>query len=324
MSASIPSVANLPATRRKQNARLRRSLDRLARGAFAAAAVFAALLLLFIFLMLIIRAAPILKERSLVQILAGQIWKPGSGLFGLLPFFLGTIWTTGLGMVFAIPLSLLTAVYLSEYAAPLTRSLAKPILDILAGIPSVIYGMWGVLVIVPWVQNSLSPTLKTWFPQIPLFVSKNPTGYSILTAAIVLAVMTAPLMIAIMYEVIHAVPGGIRESSLAVGANRWQTIKYAVLPKASSGILAAVVLGVSRALGETMAVLMVVGNVANIPVSIFDAAYPIPALIANNYGEMMSIPLYDSAMMTAALLLLIMVLIFNISASIVLRRRTTV
>jgi phosphate transport system permease protein len=97
-----------------------------------------------------------------------------------------------------------------------------------------------------------------------------------------------------------------------------------MLPKASSGILAAIVLGVSRALGETMAVLMVVGNVANIPVSIFDAAYPIPALIANNYGEMMSIPLYESAMMTAALLLLIMVLIFNISASIVLRRRTTV
>lgn len=300
MAVDSPSLLN-PAIRPKRNPTLRRRLDRTGRGLFAAAAVFAAALLLAIITVLMVRAAPILKDHSLVAILTGSVWKPAAGQFGLLPFILGTLWTTGLGMVFAVPLSLLTAVYLSEYAAGLTRGVAKPILDILAGIPSVIYGMWGVLVIVPWVQNSLAPAMGQIFPTVRVLVSSNPTGYSILSAAIVLAVMTSPLMIAIMYEVIHAVPTGIRESSLAVGANRWQTIKYAVIPKAADGILAAVVLGVSRALGETMAVLMVVGNVPNLPISIFDAAYPIPALIANNYGEMMSIPLYDAAMMTAAL-----------------------
>jgi phosphate transport system permease protein len=116
------------------------------------------------------------------------------------------------------------------------------------------------------------------------------------------------------------VPDGYREASLAVGATKWQTIKYAVLPKTLPGILAGVVLGASRALGETMAVLMVVGNVPKVPSSIFDPAYPLPALIANNYGEMLSIPLYDAALMTAALILLLIVLVFNVLSTLLLRR----
>lgn len=320
MAAIIPP-SPAAGSRPKRKAGTRRGLDRSARGLFASFALFAIILLAAILITLFIRTLPILRQHSLVEILTGSVWKPSSGQFGLLPFILGTLWTTGLGMIFAVPLSLLTAVYLSEYATPFTRTMAKPILDILAGIPSVIYGMWGVLVIVPWVQNALSPALRRLLPGIGLFQTSNPTGFSILSASIVLAVMTAPIMIAIMVEVIHVVPTGLRESSLAVGANRWQTIKFVIIPHAFSGILAAIVLGVSRALGETMAVLMVVGNVATIPQSIFDAAYPLPALIANNYGEMMSIPLYDAALMGAALLLLCIVLIFNVAASIILRRR---
>jgi phosphate transport system permease protein len=132
--------------------------------------------------------------------------------------------------------------------------------------------------------------------------------------------MVTPVIVAVTYEVLQTVPQGLREASLAVGATRWQTIKYVVLPKALPGVIAAIVLGFSRAFGETIAVMMVVGNVPQMPQSIFDAAYPLPALIANNYGEMMSIPLYDAALMGAALILLLVVLAFNLVAVLALRQ----
>ncbi|KPL76476.1 phosphate ABC transporter permease [Bellilinea caldifistulae] len=292
----------------------------MARRLFSISAGFIFLVLFAIVTMLVQRSLPLWQNVSLPDFLTGRVWKPDQGLFGLLPFILGTFWTTGLGIAFALPLSLFSAIYLAEYARPLTRTVIKPVLDILAGIPSVIYGMWGVLVVVPVVQTTVAPLFSRAFPGIGLFQSSNPTGFSILSAGIVLAIMIAPILIAIMYEILLAVPVGLREASMAVGASRWQTIKYIVLPKATSGLIAAMILGTSRALGETMAVLMVVGNVAALPRSLFDPAYPIPALIANNYGEMMSIPLYDSALMAAALFLLLIVLSFNILSSLALRR----
>ena len=198
---------------------------------------------------------------------------------------------------------------------------AKPIIDLLAAIPSVVYGVWGILAIVPAVKW-LGPVVDQVLGFIPIFKSNNPTGFSILAGGIVLAVMVAPFIIAVTFEVLQTVPRGVREASLAVGATKWQTIRFAVLPHTLQGIIAGVGLGMSRSLGETMAVLMVVGNVAKMPSSIFDTAYPLPALIANNYGEMMSIPLYDSALLTAALLLLVIVLIFNILSTLLLRRIT--
>jgi phosphate transport system permease protein len=135
----------------------------------------------------------------------------------------------------------------------------------------------------------------------------------------VLGLMIVPFIIAVTFEVLRTIPEGSRQASLAVGATKWQTIRHAVLPQALPGISAGVVLGASRALGETMAVLMVVGNVARVPSSIFDPAYPLPALIANNYGEMMSIPLYDAALLGAALVLLLIVLVFNVLSTLALR-----
>jgi phosphate transport system permease protein len=137
---------------------------------------------------------------------------------------------------------------------------------------------------------------------------------------VVLAVMVFPIIIAVAQDVIRAVPGGLREASLALGATRWQTVRRVVLRRAWAGVMAAVVLGFSRAFGETMAVLMVVGNMPQVPRSIFDAAYPLTALIANNYGEMMSIPLYDAALLGGALILLLIVLVFNFVARLVLVR----
>jgi phosphate transport system permease protein len=244
------------------------------------------------------------------------------GEFGFAPFIYGTLWVTMVAMIIAVPVCRLCAIYLSEYAGPRTRAIMKPILDVLAGIPSVIYGVWGLITVVPLIDHVIGPGLNGVLGFIPLFRATNPTGFSILAGGMVLGLMVTPVITAVAYEVMQTVPHGLREASLAVGATQWETVKFAVLRKSLPGILAGVVLGFSRAFGETMAVLMVVGNVAQIPHSILDAAYPLTALIANNYGEMMSIPMYDAALMLAALILLIVVLAFNVAATLVLRHVT--
>jgi phosphate transport system permease protein len=299
---------------------VRRRKDRLAEKLLWLNSMVPLFIVVAILAALLIRTRPILTSHSIGELLTAQVWAPLKGEFGFYPFIMGTVWVTMLAMLLAVPPCLLTAIYLAEYARPSLIALTKPLIDLLAAIPSVVYGVWGLATIVPWVQGFLAPTLGKWLGFIPLFATHNPTGYSVLAGSIVLAVMVAPFIIAVTYEVMRTVPHGLREASLAVGATRWQTIKYAVIPQTLPGIIAGTVLGVSRALGETMAVLMVVGNVARPPSSIFDPAYPLPALIANNYGEMLSIPLYDSALLSAALILLLIVLFFNITSTLILRR----
>jgi phosphate transport system permease protein len=295
--------------------------DQRARRAFSIITLLPVFLILAITIGLAMRAWPIVHaSHSLTDTIFGTIWKPEEGLFGFWPFITGTVWVTVVGVLLSVPPCLLVALYLSEYAHSLTRSIAKPVLDLLAAIPPVVYGVWGLLAIVPFVQSVVAPLSKRWLNFIPLFQVKQPTGFTILTGGIVLAVMIAPLIIAVVYEILAAVPNDLRHASLAVGATRWQTIRGVVLPRVLPGIVAAVVLGASRALGETIAVLMVVGNVPKVPTSIFDAAYPLPALIANNYGDMMSIPLYDAALLGAALVLLVVILIFNVLSTLVLQR----
>ena len=278
------------------------------------------LLVPLIAIALFLRAYPILAAKPLPELLLSTAWYPLKGSFGFFPFIMGTLWVTVGAMLIAVPLSLLTAFYLAEYASDQIRTLTKPLIDLLAGIPSVIYGIWGILIIVPFIEHYVSPTLNRWLGFMPLFRSDNPTGYGVLAGSAVLAVMVFPIIIAVTDEVLRAVPQGLRETSLALGATRWQTIKHVVLRHALAGVIAAVVLGFSRAFGETMAILMVVGNVAQVPKSIFDAAYPLPALIANNYGEMMSVPLYDAALLGAALILLLVVFAFNLGSRLLLLR----
>jgi phosphate transport system permease protein len=176
-----------------------------------------------------------------------------------------------------------------------------PVIDILAGIPSVIYGMWGILVIVPFVGDVLAPLLHV-----------KSSGYSILAGGIVLAVMCIPYMLNMLIETFNAIPMGLKESALSLGATPWECIKHVLIKKSLPGIISAFGLGLAKAFGETLAVMMVVGNMVNISMNPFDAAYPLPALIANNYGEMLSIPMYDSALMFAALILLIVILAINL------------
>jgi phosphate transport system permease protein len=298
----------------------RRAKDSAARWSMAALTVAATLLVPVMAVALALRARPILAGRSIWELLFSTAWRPLQGLFGFYPFIVGTLWVTGVAMMISVPPALLTAIYLAEYAGPRTRNLIMPLVDLLAGIPSVVYGVWGMLAVVPVVQETVAPALGRWLGFIPLFRSDNPTGFGILAGAVVLAVMVVPIIIAVAYEVIDAVPRGLREASLALGATRWQTIKRVVLRRSLPGVIAAVMLGFSRAFGETMAVLMVVGNIPQVPHSLFDAAYPLTALIANNYGEMMSVPLYDAALLGAALILLSVVLGFNIVSRLVLVR----
>jgi len=298
----------------------RRTQDKLANRGLFLLSTLPFILIVLIFAALLRRFWPILSATSLWDLLTGQVWKPIQGLFGFYPFIMGTIWVTTVTMILAIPPCLLAAVYLVEYASSRLRAVIKPVLDLLAAIPSVVYGVWGLAVIVPWVKGFLGPFCQRWLGFIPLFNSENPTGFSVIAGSLTLAVMVAPFIIAMTYEVLQTVPEGMRQASLAIGATRWQTVRYVLLPHSMAGIIASIVLGASRALGETMAVLMVVGNVAKVPGSIFDPAYPLPALIANNYGEMMSIPLYDAALLGAALILMVMVLTFNIGSTLVLRQ----
>ena len=265
-------------------------------------------LALLIFCGLLWKAGPILQTVPLGDLLFSSSWFPMKNSFGLLPFITGTLAVTGLAMILSIPICMMTSIYLSEYTGRRFREVARLVIDILAGIPSVIYGLCGVLVIVPFVS------------ELGNLLGVSTTGYSLLAGSLVLAVMVIPFIISISVEVLRMVPDPVRESALALGATRWETVKYVVLQKAKRGLLAAVVLGFARAFGETMAVLMVVGNVARVPSSVFDPAYPLPALIANNYGEVMSIPLYDSALMTAALILMLVVAAFSLTAHYTLLR----
>ncbi len=287
----------------------RNSIDTTARYAMLIPTIVVSLLVVIVAAVLFLRSEQIISLVPLTELLLSSSWKPLAGEFGFYPFIMGTIWVTALAMVIAIPISVLSAIYLSEYAHPKVRSTVQPALDLLAGIPAVVFGLFGIIAIVPLVRDQLAPLFGV-----------ATTGYSVLAAGLVLAIMVFPILISITYEVLRTVPREMREGSLALGATHWETVKHVVLRKAYPGIIAAIILGFSRAFGETMAVLMVVGNVAQVPESIFDPAYPIPALIANNYGEMMSIPLYDSALMFAALLLLVIVVAFNIAAQLVMRQ----
>jgi len=279
-------------------------------------------LVVVILIALVIRSSPLLETGSVWELLSGNIWLPFQRQFGFYPFIIGTLWVTVLAMLLTVPPALLTAIYLVEYATPQTRSFMKPLLDLLAGIPSVVYGVWGVVAIVPLVQRIGESWLGRTLAGIPFLAPTNPTGYGILSGSVVLGIMVMPVIVAVSYEVMDAVPRELREAALAMGATRWETVKHAVLRDAFPGVVAAVLLGFSRAFGETMAVLMVVGNVPRVPRSIFDPAYPLTALIANNFGEMLSIPLYDAALMGAALVLLVVVLAFNVVSALALRGAT--
>lgn len=285
--------------------------DKIAGGIMTAFTVFSMILVVAMAIGLYMKSADILQEHSLWDLLTASEWKPMKNQFGFLAFIVGTFYVTGVSIVIALPISLLMAVLLTEYSRSVIRRYIYPLLDILASLPSVIYGVWGTLVIVPLISDVVGPAVRT-----------ATSGYTLISGAIVLSVMILPLLVSLFIEIFDNVSRELREASLAVGATRWQTTKHVVLRAGLPGIVASTVLAISRALGETIAVLMVCGNLIIIPHSLLDACYPIPALIANNYGEMLSLPLYESALMFAAFILFFVVLLFNLGARIYLKSLT--
>lgn len=302
----------------------RRLREALTKHIFAATTLLVSSLLVVFTVMIVTRSWPLLAAYPPAELLSGQRWLPNQGLFGFAPFIWGSVLVTSLALVIAVPPALLSGIYLAEFTSTRTRNMLKPVLDLLVGIPSVVYGLWGVLFVVPLVRDHIAPwsdrTLGHW---LPIFARTNTSGYGLLTAGLVLAIMVFPFIVAIADEVMRTVPRAMREAALALGATRWEATKLIVRRSAAAGLAAAVILGFSRAFGETLAVMMLIGNTPQIPRSLFDAAYSLPALIANNYGEMMSIPLYEGALMTAALLLLSVVLIFNLLTSFMVHRLTS-
>jgi len=251
----------------------------------------------------------ILEKHSLTELLFTKEWSPWNNKFGFLTFIISSMWVTTFAILISAPLCLLSAIYLTQYSKAIYLKIIQPVIDILAGIPSVVYGVWGILIVVPFVSEYIAPVFNA-----------DTSGYSILSGSIVLSIMIIPYILNILIEIFKTIPDELMEASLSLGATKWEAIKTVLLRKTFSGIISSFVLGLSRAFGETIAVLMVVGNMIHIPHSVFDAGYPLPALIANNYGEMLSIPMYDSALMFSALILLFIVLLFNLFSRLVIGR----
>lgn len=259
-------------------------------------------------LTLLYKSWPLLSPAEIGSVFFGSEWKPMQGRFGLWPFLCSSVIVSLMGLLIMIPLCLASAIYITQFAPRWVASVLRSAIDILSGIPSVIFGLWGVITIVP--------VIAKWAVASG---AENASGFSILAGGIVVSVSVMPFVLNMLIELFESVTVELKETALSLGASQWQTVKDVILKKIKPGITASFTLGVSKAFGETVAVLMVVGNVVHVPTGLFDAGYPLPALLANNYGEMMSIPRYEAALMLSALLLLLVVIVFNYVAHKVIR-----
>jgi len=227
---------------------------------------------------------PLVGRVHLLEFLKGQDWDPVAASFGALPFIYGTLVTSLLAIVVALPISVGLAIFMVEIAPRRLRPVVSFLIETLAAIPSVVYGLWGLFVLVPWLRQSAEPALARALGFLPLF--QGPTiGLGFLAAGLILAVMILPTIASVTIEVLKTVPVGLREAALVLGATRWEAIRLAVLPHARAGIMGATLLGLGRALGETMAVTMVIGNTPEIHASLFATGYTLPSVIANEFAE---------------------------------------
>ncbi len=245
-------------------------------------------------------------------------WDPVRDLFGALPFIFGTVASSLLALLLAVPVSLGVAIFLSELAPGWVRKPLGFIVELLAAIPSVVYGLWGIFLLAPWLRETVQPGLAKAFGFLPLF-GGVPRGFGMLAGGIILAIMILPTIASVSRDVMRAVPMSYREGALALGATRWEAVRVAVLPHARSGIVGAIILGLGRALGETMAVTMVIGNRAEISASLFDPAATMASVIANEYTEATG-DLYLSALSELGLLLFAVTVILNIVARLLVWR----
>ena len=254
----------------------------------------------------------------------GSEWNPnppngGPPILGALPAIYGSIVTTGIALLLAVPISLGVALFQTELAPLKLRAPSLFLIEMLAAVPSVVYGLWGLLTLVPFMNLYVNPVLQTYLGFLPLFQGPN-TGLGMLTAGVILAIMIIPYGSSVMREVFSAVPRSQREASIALGATKWEMVRTSVIPFARTGIVAAIVLAMGRAIGETMAVTMVIGNVARISPSLFLPAETIPSVIANEFTEVAGNNIYLGALFELALILFAIALIMNLIGRVVVNK----
>ncbi len=248
----------------------------------------------------------------------GTVWSPNTNVFGVVPFVAGTLITSAIGLVIAVPLALGAAIFLTTHSPRWLRGPAGTAIELLAAVPSVIYGFWGLYILHPYMASTVEPGLKKYLGFTGLF-DGTPIGLDVLTAGIILAVMIVPTICAVSRDTLLAVPQAQKEAALSLGATDWETTRIASIPYARSGIIGGIILGLGRAMGETMAVTMVIGNTDKIPTSLFSQGQTIASLIAN---ELLSNtgPLQVSAILEAGLVLLMISLLVNVAARLLVWR----
>lgn len=250
---------------------------------------------------LFINGIPAMAEIGVFDFLLGKTWKPGNDIYGILPMILGSIYVTAGAIAAGVPIGILTAVFMARFCPPRLYAVIRPAVDLLAGIPSVVYGFFGLVVIVP--------LMAEWF---------GGSGKSIASASLLLGLMILPTIIGVSEAAIRAVPGSYYEGALALGASHERSVFFAALPAAKSGILAGVILGIGRVIGETMAVIMVAGNQARMPKGLFAGARTLTANIVIEMGY--AAELHREALIATAVVLFVFILIINLSFSVISRR----
>jgi len=251
---------------------------------------------------IIVNGVPIIAEVGVINFIFGMSWSPSQGEYGIFPMIVGSVTVTLGAAIVGVPIGICCSIFLTEFAPPALRNLFRPAIQLLAGIPSVVYGFWGLLFIVPFIRNYLGGP-----------------GLSILAGSLILAIMVLPTVISISEVSILALPRQYKEGALALGMTHWQTIRSVLLPSAKSGIVAAVILGIGRAIGETMAVIMVLGNAVAVPQSILD---PVRTLTTNIGIEMgYASGVHQQALFATGIVLFVIIMILNAAAQYITRKR---
>ena len=276
--------------------------EKFMRGVFLIAACASVLAVALICIFLFANGVPAIKEIGFVKFITGTVWKPNNQVYGIFPMIIGSLYVTAGAILFGVPIGILTAVFLTEIARPRVAKIIHPAIELLAGIPSVVYGFFGMLVIVP--------AIRAMFPGQTI-------GDSLLAAIIILAIMVIPTIVNVTENALRAVPKSYREASLGLGATPIRTIFKVTIPAARSGILSGVILGVGRAIGETMAVIMVAGNVANMPTLLGTTRFLTTGIAMEmSYAS----GLHRQALFAIGLVLFIFIMIVNISFTIISRK----
>jgi phosphate transport system permease protein len=302
-----------------------RALDRAFSGTTAVLAFGLALLLFAIIAVTAKGASRVLQEFGVWHFLTGTAWNPVTGRedYGALPFIYGTLVTSALAVVLAVPVSIGLGVLLNEIGREWIRGPLTVFVDLLAAIPSVVYGLWGLFILLPFLNETVDPFLAHTVGRVPvvgaLFQDPGPGG-NVFAAGVILSIMILPIITAITREVIAVVPRDLREASMAMGATRYEAVRMAVLPYARGGIVGATMLGLGRALGETIAVLLVIGNNPQIKISLFAPGSTIPSWIVSHFREASSVGLTRSALLALALVLVVLAFVMAAASRLLLRR----